>query len=295
MTTRQGNTGNTAGRHSAGSTKRTTRLVGAATALLLTGIAGSRMAAADMAVVRQDATPVVSKPGVGGHIHTRVDSGFLLTVLDRDGEWLRVASPELAFPGDLWVPAGRVGDIVGDMVAAPDAAAPSEPAQPATDRPRFRIASTAAGGMTTLSMAGAPSAGFGSPAGGTATMSMANASSAGLSSATGVSAAGTRLTATFSSGSTTGTSVGVSVSVNAGASAAQAAAQAGDNPTPAIGDPVGSVGDPTPAQDNPTSALGDPVPALGNPVPAAEFVEARADRTPRTRDAFANRRDSAQR
>jgi len=38
-------------------------------------------ARADMTVVQQDKTPIVSWPGVGGRILTRVDAGFPLTVL----------------------------------------------------------------------------------------------------------------------------------------------------------------------------------------------------------------------
>ncbi|MGH6928095.1 MAG: hypothetical protein ACREEV_07245, partial [Dongiaceae bacterium] len=64
----------------------------------------------DEVFVQQDNTPIASHPGVGGKILIRVDSGFILTVLGRDGDWLEVTSPVLKLPGDsLWVPADRVG------------------------------------------------------------------------------------------------------------------------------------------------------------------------------------------
>jgi hypothetical protein len=66
--------------------------------------------AQDEVFVREDDTPIVSRPGVGGKILMRVDTGFVLTVLGREGEWLEVTSPILKLPADsLWVPADRVG------------------------------------------------------------------------------------------------------------------------------------------------------------------------------------------
>jgi hypothetical protein len=66
--------------------------------------------AAEEVFVQQDNTPIASRPGVGGKILIRVDTGFVLTVLSRDGDWLEVSSPVLKLPGDsLWVPAERVG------------------------------------------------------------------------------------------------------------------------------------------------------------------------------------------
>ena len=70
---------------------------------------GPVRAAADVFVL-QDGTPLVSKPGVGGKILLWVDTGFPLTVVGQDGDWLRVSSVRLKASGDtLWVPAARVG------------------------------------------------------------------------------------------------------------------------------------------------------------------------------------------
>jgi len=66
--------------------------------------------AANDVYVLQDGTPLVSKPGVGGKILRRVDTGFPLTVVGREGDWLKVSSSRLkAGSGTLWVPAVRVG------------------------------------------------------------------------------------------------------------------------------------------------------------------------------------------
>jgi hypothetical protein len=92
----------------------------ALTALLTAGQSGH---AADEVFVQEDNTPIVSRPGVGGKILIRVDTGFALTVLGRDGQWLEVSSPVLKLPGDsLWVPAARVGGTApggGTLEASP--------------------------------------------------------------------------------------------------------------------------------------------------------------------------------
>jgi hypothetical protein len=70
---------------------------------------GPARAAADVFVL-QDGTPLVSKPGVGGKILLWVDTGFPLTVVGQEGDWLRVSSAGLKAGSDtLWVPAARVG------------------------------------------------------------------------------------------------------------------------------------------------------------------------------------------
>jgi hypothetical protein len=91
--------------------RRFVRLLGALTLGLLAAVAsGSPGRAEGDVFVQQDNTPIVSQPGIGGKILIRVDTGFILTVLGRDGEWLQVTSPVLKLPGDsLWVPADRVG------------------------------------------------------------------------------------------------------------------------------------------------------------------------------------------
>jgi hypothetical protein len=70
---------------------------------------GSARAGADVYVL-QDGTPLVSEPGVGGKILLWVDTGFPLTVVGREGEWLKVSSSRLKSGRDIpWVPAARVG------------------------------------------------------------------------------------------------------------------------------------------------------------------------------------------
>jgi hypothetical protein len=70
---------------------------------------GPASAAADVFVL-QNGTPLVSKPGVGGKILLWVDTGFPLTVVGQEGDWLKVSSSRLKAGRDtLWVPAARVG------------------------------------------------------------------------------------------------------------------------------------------------------------------------------------------
>jgi hypothetical protein len=71
--------------------------------------AGSARASTDVFVL-EDGTPLVSKPGVGGKILLWVDTGFALTVIGREGDWLKVSSSQLKGRSDsVWVPAARVG------------------------------------------------------------------------------------------------------------------------------------------------------------------------------------------
>ena len=71
--------------------------------------AGSARASSDVFVL-EDGTPLVSKPGVGGKILLWVDTGFPLTVIGREGDWLKVSSAQLKSGNDaFWVPAARVG------------------------------------------------------------------------------------------------------------------------------------------------------------------------------------------
>ena len=70
---------------------------------------GPARAAGDVYVL-QDGTPLASKPGVGGRILLWVDTGFPLTAVGRDGDWLKVSSSRFKSGRDtLWVPAARVG------------------------------------------------------------------------------------------------------------------------------------------------------------------------------------------
>lgn len=68
---------------------------------------GPARAASDVFVL-EDGTPLVSKPGVGGKILRWVDTGFPLTVIGREGDWLKVSSAQLK-SDSIWVPAARVG------------------------------------------------------------------------------------------------------------------------------------------------------------------------------------------
>ena len=107
------------------SDRRFARLLAALTAsLIATLVSSSSGQAEDEVFVQQDNTPIVSQPGVGGKVLMRVDTGFILTVLGRDGEWLEVTSPVLKLPADsLWVPADRVGSETPEGTGALTASA----------------------------------------------------------------------------------------------------------------------------------------------------------------------------
>jgi hypothetical protein len=245
------------------------RFATAAAALLVIGIAGSRPAAADMAIVQQDATPIVSQPGVGGRILTRVDAGFNLIVLGSEGGWLRVASPQLQLTGNLWVPAGRVGDVVADPTDLP--LPDTGPA--GAEMPRYQIEATAAGatalpspgttasggqnGSTDVSAAVGRSAPAEPAASATRAAGVAAPSAAAASSSSPTSAAAT--------GSATSAS-GNAVSSPSSTTSAQSNATTADlgNPTPALGNPTQAMGNPTEAVGNPTPAMGNSVVGFGN-------------------------------
>jgi hypothetical protein len=252
----------------------TIRRAAAFTAVSLLAFVG-RPAQADVAVVQQDATPVVSAPGVGGQVLTRVDTGFTFTVLGREGAWLKVASPRLQLGGELWVPAERVGDIV----AAPDEAALSDEASSATSVPQFRMTTATTGGVAATSSGDA---------------------SIEPRDSNGVSAAVTRSTSSDAGRSairTTGGTTAADVT-----SVSDSPVPAEGNPTPATGSVVGSPGNPNPAASGtptpapgnpnpaasgtPTPALGNPTPALGNPTPGV------VGSTPRTDNSVVGLRNS---
>jgi len=222
----------------------TARFATAVAALLVIGIAGTRPAAADMAVVQQDATPIVSQPGVGGRILTRVDAGFNLIVLGSEDGWLRVASPQLQLTGNLWVPAGRVGDIV----AAPTDLPPSDGTPATSVMPRFQIETTSTGATAV------PSPNMTAP-------NRQNDS-------TSVSATVARSAPTDATVSATGAAQGSAPATATASSSSPTSAATTGNVTSASGNGVPSPGDPTPALGNSTPAVGNPTPALGNPTPA---------------------------
>jgi hypothetical protein len=230
-----------------------------ATALLLAASVGGRAALADMAVVQQDNTPVASAPGVGGRILARVDAGVTLTVLGREGEWLQVTSPQLQDAGTLWVPAGRVGDII----AAPAEMATAEAAPVAAAVPQFRMTTGSTGSATTTALGTDAAAGSKSSDG--VSTSAARSTQANVSRV-GTAAVQSSGTATPSAGDPT-----PAVTGNPTPAMGNSVTAVSGNPTPAMGNSVTAVsGNPTPAPGNPTPAVnGNPTPAVsGNPTPA---------------------------
>ncbi len=263
----------------------------AVTAVSLLALAG-QPAHADTAIVRQDATPIVSAPGVGGRVLARVDAGFPLTVVGRKGEWLRVASPQLKLPGELWVPAARVGDIVADP---DDAALSDDPSSMATG-PQFRITNMTDGMGTAPSGAAASIESRGSIGGSADVTGSTSSDDAALSNdplsmeigpqfritnmTDGMGTAPSGAAASIESRGSIGGSVDVTRSTSSdaagatvratGAATRSTAAQATpDTTAPAESNPTPALGNPTPAAGNPTSAVGNPTQALGNPTPAA--------------------------
>ena len=234
----------------------TIRLAAAVTAVSLLALVG-QPAHADMAIVQQDATPIVSAPGVGGRVLARVDAGFTLTVVGHKGEWLKVASPRLKLPGELWVPAGRVGDIVAD----PDEAALSDGASSMATRPQFRITNMT-DGMETASPGAAASIESRGSIGGSADVTLSTSSKA----------AGATVRATGTAARPAATQATPDTAVPAAGNPTPpggSAVQPLGNPTPAAtGNPTPASGNPTPALANPTPAMGNSTPALANPTPA---------------------------
>lgn len=243
----------------------TARLATAAAALLVIGVAGSRPAAADMAIVQQDATPIVSQPGVGGRILTRVDAGFNLIVLGSEGGWLRVASPQLQLTGNLWVPAGRVGDVVADPADLPF----PDTGPAGAETPRFQIQATAAGATAMPSPGTTASGGQNGSTGVSAAAGRpAPAESAvGATSAAGAAAPSAAAAASSSSptsAATTGSAT--SASGNAVSSSGSPTSAQSNGTRENLGNPTPALGNPTQAMGNPTGAMGNPTPAVGNSV-----------------------------
>ena len=233
------------------------RIVLSIAALLAAVTVGGAAALADMVVVQQDNTPIASAPGVGGVIVTRVDAGVALTVLGRDGEWLQVASPQLATAGMLWVPAARVSEIV----ATPVELAPAETATATTATPQFRIidAAVESGATGSQSDAALPNV---KPAGGTAPAETRSRQ------ANATMSAGATLQST---GAVTGTAGAATATAGAATSTSGNGVFGENNSTPALGgNSVNPVGNSTPAVSGAsTSAVtGNSTPAVGNSTPA---------------------------
>ena len=235
-------------------------------------------AAAEVVVVQDDATPVVSSPAVGGHIVAFADAGSQLVVLDREGEWLKVSGSQFGSAGrDVWVPAARVSvalsedrqnvvvqtgvtsteapfRMVTGAAPAPDLGMPatvgSNSQQTISDgRSVFRVTTT----TNTVTNAGPT------------TNTPLNVETQGASATGGVqSFQGVPALNQPAAGSTTVQSTTV-VTTQSSASAAPASPSttvpAAGNPTPSISDPMSTI-------DGSPAKFGNPVPALGNPVPS---------------------------
>jgi len=263
----------------------TIRLAAAIAALPL----GAAVARADIAIVQQDRTPIVSAPGVGGRILTRVDAGFTFIVVGRNGDWLQVESPQLNLTGTLWVPVGRMGDVI----AMPTEAMPAASAPMTAAEPQFRITSAVTGDAT--SSAGVPVLSRGSTGVSAAAARTASLGTTGTTRATGGATTAAATTSAVTDEGNPTPPVGNSGQPlgnptppvgNSGQPLGNPTAPLGNsgqplgnptpavsgnpttavssNPTPALGSPVGSFGNPTPALGNPTPAMANSTPAMGN-------------------------------
>lgn len=240
----------------------------AAIAVILFGAVVAREArAAEVMVVQQDTTPVVSRPAVGGRIVAYVDAGFPFIVLGRRGEWLEVSSLRPGPAGQtLWVPAARLGPaIYGEApVSFQTMAAPAIAA-------KFRMRSDGANDSAFNSAVGADT---GQPTSRTMTNSgAASAFAAGLRgqsvpSSQGAGAIQSGQTTAAQSSSTTGSAQSAGNTTTSSTPALGNPTPALGNSTPAMGNPTTALGNATPAMGNPTPALGNSTPALGNPTPA---------------------------
>jgi hypothetical protein len=262
------------GEHSTATAGGTIRPLVCAAALLMAAAAGGRAACADMVIVQQDNTPIASAPGVGGTVLTHVDAGVALTVLSRNGEWLQVTGAQLPSSGTLWVPAGRVGDII----AAPADMATVATATASTEAPQFRMrtGSTDAAATTALgTKAATESRSSGGVAVSTARSTQTNAArvsaTVGQSTGTATSPAGDPTPAVGNPVPAEGNGVTAVTGNPTAAISGNPTSAISGNPTPAVsGNPTPAVGgNPTPAVGNSTPAItGNPTPAMSNATPA---------------------------
>jgi len=256
----------------------------AALCLMLLALACIGPAAAAEVYVQQDATPLVSKPGIGGKVLTWVDSGFPLVVIGIEGEWLKVASPQLKLPpGEVWVPLARVGQSVPGQIdiAWRGTAPPSEffasgfrLHAEGTPQARFRAHCLVVSGGNESSFIFADHVPADvnldgdavdctiSPLGDTGRVQVLLLGRDGAVVAT-----------------TSPLRAHRSAHLRGGGSWGQVAGFGGVRQTPVVfRQPSGAIvppltnavpalGNPVPAPGNPVPALGNPVPALGNPVP----------------------------
>lgn len=256
--------------------------------LLLLTVAAARAASAAEVYVQQDATPLVSKPGIGGKILTWVDTGFPLVVIGIEGEWLKVSSPKLKLSADLWVPLARVGRTVPgqiDIAFHPDAPPPPTFGYgfrlhaEGTPDTRFRARCLIDDGGTddVVDFVDHVPADVG--LGGDAVdcevrqISPTGRMHVALLRRDGVLIAGTppiglHETARLRSGGRWGQAAGLHAPAGAFGHTQVVLRRPPSNAfVPPLGNPVPALGNPVPFLGNPVPSLGNPVPALGNPVP----------------------------
>lgn len=249
---------------------------------------GPQVRAAGDSFVQQDSTPIVSQPGIGGKVLVWVDSGFPLTVLGREGDWLRVWSSQLNVGDDsLWVPAARVGNRPPAGVFD---VAYSQEGQTSVGtgfrlevdgdldlrvRVRCRIVGTGDDDFvkltddvpTALELDGSAASCIVRKLGrsGRIDAVLLTASGRAIAAATTDARRGAlRLRTDGPWGSAGGTVLPANFVLmrelpDMGPSFG--------NPVPPLGNPVPVLGNPVPSLGNPVPPLGNPVPSLGNPVP----------------------------
>ena len=263
--------------------------------LFLLAVAPVRAAAAEV-YVQQDATPLVSRPGIGGKILTWVDTGFPLVVIGIEGEWLKVSSPQLKLSADLWVPLARVGRTIPgqlDIAFRPEAPLPEAFSSgfrlraEGTPDTRFRARCLVDHGSSddVVDFVDHVPADVGldghavdcevrqlSPTG---RMHVALLRGDGVLIA-GAPPIGIHQSARLRSGGRSGQAAGLHAPAGLAFHHTPVVVR---QPLPSgfvppLGNPVPALGNPVPFLGNPVPPLGNPVPALGNPVPP--FVGARA-------------------
>ncbi len=256
--------------------------------LFLLTIAGVCPASAAEVYVQQDATPLVSKPGIGGKILTWVDTGFPLVVIGIEGEWLKVSSPKLKLSADLWVPLARVGRTVPgqfDIAFRPEAPPSGTFASgfrlraEGTPDTRFRarcvIADSGSDDVVDFVDHVPADVGLGGDAvdcevrqlSPTGRMHVALLRRDGVLVA-GTPPIGVHESVRLRSGGRWGQAGGLHAPASAFGHTPVALRRPLSNEfVPPLGNPVPALGNPVPFLGNPVPPLGNPVPALRNPVP----------------------------
>ncbi|HZF33252.1 MAG TPA: hypothetical protein VE914_05570 [Candidatus Angelobacter sp.] len=252
---------------------------------------GPARAATDVFVL-QDGTPLVSKPGVGGKILLWVDTGFPLTVVGREGDWLEVSSSHLKAGSDVaWVPAARVGShLPGTLDIAYSqegpATAPEGEAlflevvgtQEIRVHAQCRLVRVRPGRDNfvevfhetplELDVSGPAADCTVSKLGDSGTIDVALRTATGQPVATASTYTlhgSVRLRTDGPWGGASGFRLPTQFVLLKGM---RVHPFPPGNPVPPLGNPTPALGNPTPALGNPVPALGNPTPAFGNPVPS---------------------------